>query len=128
VASNEKAHPRKPAKLARSKVGNEDVALVWGKDESSGALGILRKRADRLETGIVQPLREGTPIHGEVIQMHAREGSPLYDVEVHLPAADNKAARGHATPRDDVAGRPAQVATDQYRENWDQIYRRSTLN
>jgi hypothetical protein len=104
---------------ARSQTQGEDVALVWGKTKNGG-MNVLRKRADRIEAGVVEPLREGTPIHGEVVQLHKREDSPLYDVEVHVPR-----------PKTDVAvtetrgAGPAQVATDEYRKNWDSIYRRS---
>ncbi len=94
--------------------------MVLGRDKESGALGIVRKRADRVEAGIVQPLKEGVPIHGEVIQLHPREGTPLYDVEVHVAAPKTQSS---ATTS--VIPRPAQVATDKYRKNWDQIYRRS---
>ncbi len=77
-------------------------------------MNILRKRQDRIEAGTVQPLKEGVPIHGEVIQLKPRENSPLCDVEVHVPAA----TRASDHPR------PAQVASDSYRKNWDQVYRR----
>ena len=77
-------------------------------------MNILRKRNDRLEAGTVAPLKEGAPIHGEVVQLKPRPNSPLCDVEVHVPAPA-RAADTHG---------PAQVATDSYRKNWDQVYRR----
>jgi hypothetical protein len=82
----------------------------------NGGLNILRKRENQLEAGVVQPLREGVPVHGEVIQLHPRGESPLCDVEVHVP--------GPTRPMQTDIPRPAQVATDSYRKNWDQIYKR----
>jgi hypothetical protein len=104
------------AKLAQRPQSDADVALIWGKSQD-GSLNILRKRADRFEAGTVVPLKEGRPIQGEVIQLHPREGSPLCDVEVHLPAPVM------ATPA--ASAGPPQVATDAYRKNWDSIYKRS---
>jgi hypothetical protein len=107
----------KPKTPAATPPNNNDVALVWGKTKSGG-LNILRKRADRLEAGTVEPLKEGVPIHGEVVQLHARADSPLFDVEVHVPRATP------AAPSLPVNG-PPQVATDAYRKNWDSIYKSS---
>jgi len=109
------------ATTEKPKRPTHDVAVVVGQDKQSGALGIVRQRANRIETGIVQPLKEGAPIHGEVIQLHQREGTPVYDVEVHVPAP--AASRANANS---LIPRPAQVATDKYRKNWDQIYRRAS--
>lgn len=106
----------KPKSPSGKSANGDDVALVWGKTKSGG-LNILRKRADRVEAGVVEPLKEGVPIHGEVVQLHARQDSPLFDVEVHVP-------RTTPAPNAPVAG-PPQVATDTYRKNWDSIYKGS---
>lgn len=106
----------KPKTPVKKSPNGDDVALVWGKTKSGG-LNILRKRADRLEAGVVEPLKEGAPIHGEVVQLHPRPDSPLFDVEVHVP-------RTAPVPDPPVNG-PAQVATDTYRKNWDSIYKNS---
>jgi hypothetical protein len=132
----------KPTAVATS--STDDVALVWGKTKSGG-MNILRKRADRIEAGVVEPLKEGSPIHGEVVQLHARPNSPLYDVEVHVPrarelplgtgsvsgpetsaagAADSSTSgASSAALKRAASGGPPQVATDTYRKNWDSIYR-----
>jgi hypothetical protein len=103
----------------------DDVALVLGKSPS-GEVNILRKRADRLEAGTLVPLQEGKPLRGEVVQLHPREGSRLYDVEVHL----SREELGPSLPQAQAAqssalNGPAQVATDKYRKNWDAIYKRN---
>jgi hypothetical protein len=100
--------------VVRSK--NEDVALVCGVSDDGHGLDIIRKREGRLEAGTVRPLEQGKPIHGEVVRLKPRQNSPLVcDVEVDLPAP---AAATRSTSQG-----PAQVATDQYRKNWDAIYK-----
>lgn len=95
-----------------------DVALVCGVSGDGQGIDIIRKRGDRIETGTVRPLEQGKPIHGEVVRLKQRESSPLvYDVEVEIPAQAQTASPASS-------GRPAQVATDTYRKNWDAIYGR----
>jgi hypothetical protein len=107
----------------KSGAGPEDVALIHGVTPE-GDLRVLRKRADRLELGAVRQLREGVPIVGEVVRLTPRKEFPLLcDVETTLdvPApATSDVAPGPAPPRKG----PAQVATDEYRRNWDVIWSR----
>ena len=103
-----------------------DIALIHGVTPDGG-FQILRAKGDHIEFGAVRPLREGVPITGEVVKLRPRENCPvLCDVEVQLaaqkipsdrqlPAADTSHARTG----------PAQVATDEYRKNWDAIWSRS---
>jgi len=93
---------------------------------------LIRRRGDQLEAGALQPLREGAPIQGEVLSLRPRENFPLLcDVDVlYTPPA---AAKPAATPITRGARRkgPAQVATDEYRDNWDSIWsnkKTDTLN
>jgi hypothetical protein len=98
---------------------SEDVALIHGKTPDGEGLRIIRKREDRLELGAVRPLKEGTPITGEVVTLTPRPDFPLLcDVKVEVAAPN--AGTDVATTRHG----PAQVATDQYRENWDRIWTR----
>jgi hypothetical protein len=86
-----------------------DRALVVGASEDGSSLAILRKRsADApLEAGIVRPLQEGAPIHGEVIRLAPRPDAPLVcDVEVQLDARKG----------------PPKVASSRYREGWDRVF------
>jgi hypothetical protein len=96
---------------------SHDVALVCGVSGDGQGVDIIRKRGDRIETGTVRRLEQGKPIHGEVVRLRQRENTPLvYDVEVQVPAP----AQSAPTP----SSGPAQVATDNYRRNWDAIYGR----
>jgi hypothetical protein len=106
-----------------AKPSPEDVALIHGVTPE-GDLHILRKREDRLEFGAVRALREGVPITGEVVKLTPRKEFPLLcDVETALTVPSPKAAE--APPRAETPRKgPAQVATDEYRRNWDVIWSR----
>ncbi len=59
-----------------------DIALIHGKT-ADGDLRIIRKRDDQLELGMVRPLKQGTPITGEVVSLTPRPEFPLLcDVKV----------------------------------------------
>jgi len=116
-SSPPEAAPATPAAVAASP---PDVALVH-RVTPDGTLHVIRRRGDQLEAGALSPLREGAPIQGEVLSLRPRENFPLLcDVEVlYKPPA--------AKPTDKPAPRaqrkgPAQVATDDYRDNWDSIW------
>jgi hypothetical protein len=102
---------------------SSDVALIHGVTPE-GDLRILRKRNDRIELGGVRPLREGVPITGEVVRLTPRKECPLLcDVSTELAAPRPPADVAEARSTDTRKG-PAQVATDRYRDNWDQIFTR----
>jgi hypothetical protein len=99
-----------------------DVALIHGVTPDGG-FQILRARENRLELGAVRPLREGVPITGEVVRLRPRENCPLLcDVEVELPAKELPKDRQVPALEASARSGPAQVATDQYRKNWDAIW------
>jgi len=100
-----------------------DVALIHGVTPDGG-FQILRARENRLELGAVHPLREGVPITGEVVRLRPRENCPvLCDVEVQLKAPEPPTDRQLPEPAPSAArSGPAQVATDEYRKNWDAIW------
>jgi hypothetical protein len=101
---------KKPARRAHQ----GDVVLVYGRSEDGRAYDVLRQRGRDLELGTVRPLDEGKPIHGEVVRLKPREESPaLFDVEVHHEARAS-------------VGRPAKVATEQYRKGWESIWAKNT--
>ncbi len=100
----------------------QDVALIHGRTEDGAGLRVLRKREDRLEVGEVRPLQEGKPIQGEVVSLRPRPECPLLcDVKVELEAPERP-----ALPEARRSGGPAQVATDDYRRNWELIFRQAT--
>ena len=89
---------------------DRDVVLVYGRSEDGKAHHVLRQREGEIEAGTMRSLDEGKPIHGEVIRLKPREESPaLFDVEVQHDARPS-------------TGRPAKVATDEYRKGWESIW------
>lgn len=122
-----------PAGKGQTPAKSQDVALICGKTDDGKGLHILRKRGSALEAGVVQPMEEGKPIHGELVTLRQRGQTPLCDVEVHYrPETTQRADVGAAKVGTDVQtsrtasatrGHPAQVATDDYRKNWDAIWR-----
>jgi len=102
-----------------------DVALIHGVTPDGAGLQILRARENRLEVGAIRPLREGAPITGEVVTLRPRPNFPaLCDVETHFKPAAAPNDRQESPTALAHAG-PAQVATDEYRRNWDAIWSRS---
>ena len=104
------------------------MALIHGVTPE-GDLHVLRKREDRLEVGALRALREGVPITGEVVKLTPRKDFPLLcDVETQLslpaPAAPPSEDAAPAPALQRTRKGPAQVATDQYRNNWDAIWNR----
>lgn len=111
-----------------------DVAFLYAPTDDGKGARILRARDGSFETGEVRPIKEGQPINqGEVVKLTPRAGAPsLCDVEVLHQTSTAADARGQVAPSDrpasvptaDAGGRPAQVATEDYRMNWDRIFGR----
>jgi hypothetical protein len=116
--------PASEAPAAPAATSGPDVALVH-RVTPDGTVHVIRRRGDQLEAGALQPLREGAPIQGEVLSLRPRENFPLLcDVDVlYSPPAAAKPAAAPA-PRPARRKGPAQVATDEYRDNWDSIWSR----
>ena len=97
----------------------KDVALLCGRSEDGKSIQIIRRRNDTLEAGVVQPLEEGKPLTGEVVTLTPRAGQPLLcDVEVHHDARTTASKSTVPAP----PTKPAKVASDAYRSNWDTIW------
>ena len=93
-----------------------DVVLVYGRSDDGRVYDVLRQRGPEVEVGRMRPLDEGKPIHGEVVRLKQRDESPvLFDVEVQHDARES-------------TGRPAKVATEQYRKGWESIWAKSQLD
>jgi hypothetical protein len=107
-----------------------DVALLYAPTDDGEGARILRSRDGSIETGEVRPMKEGQPIHrGELVRLVPRTETPcVCDVEVlYTKAADESAASAAKDgPASEGLGRPAQVATDDYRLNWDRIFGRGS--
>jgi hypothetical protein len=97
-----------------SKRPAEDVALLYAPTEDGAGARFVRAHAGELQTGEVRPLAEGRSLCGqELVRMRPRSELPmLFDVEVIHPA--ERAGR-------DTVG-PAQVASEQYRRNWEDTF------
>ncbi|MET0339778.1 MAG: hypothetical protein ABW252_02205 [Polyangiales bacterium] len=117
AAASEETKTRDPE--SSSEPTGSDTVLIRGVSEDGQGLSVLRAREDRVEAGVVRPLRDGEAVMGELVRLKPRPDFPLVcDVEVELPsripAGPQPARLNH--------GGPAQVATESYRANWDAIW------
>jgi hypothetical protein len=92
----------------------QDVALLYAPTDDGAGARFVRAHEGELQTGEVRPLAEGRSLCGqELVRMRPRAELPmLFDVEVIHPA--------ERTGRDTVG--PAQVASEQYRRNWEDTF------
>jgi hypothetical protein len=119
-----------PAAPAADESGG-DVALIHSVG-ADGSVHVIRRRGERVEAGALSPVREGKPIHGELVSLKPRASCPLLcDVQVHYkPPVSEPPSLPSARSSGPRKG-PAQVATDRYRDNWDSIWsqkKSDTLN
>jgi hypothetical protein len=102
-----------------------DVVLVHSPTDDGKGARVLRLRESHVEAGEVRPLEQGKAIAGEVVRLKPREeNARVCDVEVVVPKP------AAPTERPTSKG-PAQVATDDYRDNWGRIFaakKSKTLN
>jgi len=103
----------------------EDVVVLGSQSTDGKSVPVVRLRDGQVELGKVQALEEGKPIAGEVVKLTPRQESPrVCDVEVqYRPPSARRAARREEGPARERGG-PPQVATDEYRKNWDVIWAR----
>jgi len=114
-----------------------DVALLYAPTDDGLGARVVRARNGALETGEVRPAKEGQPVNkGELVRLRPRQDTPCFcDVEVLYkdPAARPQPKEPESEPKGGASlSGPAQVATEQYRDNWDRIFgasrRRSAPN
>jgi hypothetical protein len=107
-----------------NKRGARDVALLYAPTDDGKGVRILRARDGNIEAGEVRPVKEGQPLHGaELVKLDPRPDAPcVCDVHVLHPAQKNDGAAPSSTPPVEPTGRPAQVATADYRVNWDRVF------
>lgn len=99
--------------------GGDDVALLY-RPTDDGAFRALRARRGRVEMSEVRPLEDGQPVtRGEVVSLHRRGETPLFDVEVHWVAPAPKAET--ASESRERTG-PARVTSTRYRANWESVF------
>ena len=114
-----------PAKAARAEVPAraeapaQDVVLLGPKTADGAGVHVLRAREEKIEVGELRPLEEGRPIVGEIVTLAPRKDNPrLCDVtdSYRAPALTSTPALAAAQKG------PAKVATEAYREGWDEIF------
>ena len=105
----------------QAKRGSRDVALLYAPTDDGKGARILRSRDGNLEAGEVRPVKEGQPLQGgELVRLEPRADAPcVCDVQV---LHEQKRAEGDTAAAPESTGRPAQVATDDYRMNWDRVF------
>lgn len=124
--------------------GDDDVVLLHSPNEAGDGIRVVRKRQDTIELGELRPMREGQPIHGDVVRLTPREESALlFDCEVVVPSParqetlENKpsaapSSGGSSARASEKSEKkepaklphkgPARVTTDAYRGGWDAIF------
>ncbi len=98
-----------------------DVVLLGPPTPDGAGVHVLRARDERIEAGELRTLEEGRPITGEVLTLAPRKDNPrLCDVkESYVPNAPGAQQKTKG---------PAQVATQAYRDNWDEVFARRPRN
>lgn len=112
----------KPAKPAR------DVVLLGPPTADGDGVHVIRARDERIETGELRNVVEGKPLTGELVALQPRKDNPrVCDVTESFKAN----AAPSAPPPPPRGKGPAQVATQAYRDNWDEVFasrKRADLN
>ncbi len=106
-----------------NKAAGRDVAILYAPTEDGKGARVVRARNGSFETGEVRPIQDGQPINqGELVRLSPRPEAPcVCDVEVLHEKPPEAQASDEATP-DRSLGRPALVASDDYRLNWARIF------
>jgi hypothetical protein len=93
--------------------------MIHSPHDDGQGYNVLRMRDGSVELGAIRNIREGAPIHGDVVSLTQRkEHDRLYNVETLVKAPRPSEPSRHG---------PAQVATDKYRTNWEQIFGKPRL-
>lgn len=87
-----------------------DVVVLGPPTPDGEGVRVLRAREERIEAGELRALREGKPVTGEIVSLEPRKDNPrVCDVKSSF------------TPPGARKG-PAQVASQSYRDNWDEVF------
>jgi len=102
-----------PATPAAAKdAAPKDVVLLGPPTADGEGVHVIRAREERIETGELRALQHGKPITGEVVTLKPREDNPrICDVQESFSAGSARTHKG-----------PPRVATDAYRDGWDEIF------
>ncbi|MDB5216676.1 MAG: hypothetical protein JWO86_4603 [Myxococcaceae bacterium] len=91
-----------------------DVVLLGPPTADGGGVHVLRARDEKVETGELRALQEGRPITGEVVTLSPRKDNPRVCDVTDSYRPPTSAAAGHKGP--------ANVATEAYRQGWDEVF------
>jgi hypothetical protein len=107
-----------------NKRGSRDVALLYAPTDDGKGARILRSRDGNLEAGEVRPVKDGQSLQGgELVRLEPRSDAPsICDVHVLHEAKRHDTGPPPAATAIEPIGRPAQVATEDYRINWDRVF------
>jgi hypothetical protein len=103
------------AERPRPSTSDLDIVVPRSRTDDGEGLNVLRLREreeqHELTLGELRPLQEGRAIHpsSEIVRLSPREDMPAWNAETLVP------------PQRQLSG-PAQVATDEYRRNYDAIF------
>ncbi|HMJ53010.1 MAG TPA: hypothetical protein VK540_13070 [Polyangiaceae bacterium] len=107
-----------------SKRGSRDVALLYAPTDDGKGTRILRARGGNIEAGEIRPVKDGQPLQGgELVRLEPRSDAPcICDVHVLHETQRREPSSPPPAPSVEPSGRPAQVATEDYRVNWDRVF------
>lgn len=101
----------------QSNCPGKDVVRM-GPDVGSGFRPFVRHTTDhRVEGGFLRQAREGEPLQDGAVLLSETEDSGVYNVDYEYKAPGQKV----------TTSGPAQVATDNYRRGWDNIFGNKTV-
>ena len=108
------------ADTSDSPAETKDVVMLHSPHDDGQGYNVLRVRDGSLEMGAIRNIREGAPIHGDIVSLSQRkEHDRLYNVEVLVKNPAQAEGSRHG---------PAQVATDKYRTNWENIFGKTSTS
>lgn len=113
--------PRK----AETAKASPDIVVLGPPTADGAGVHVLRAREHRLETGELRTIEEGRPITGEVVTLAPRKDNPrVCDVKDSYTPPGLAASSAAAALAGGKKKGPAQVATQQYRDNWEEVFAR----
>ena len=104
--------PAKVGPATSTEKAPTDVVLLGPPTADGAGIHVLRAREERLETGELRGLQEGRPITGEIVSLQPRKDNPrVCDVKQSYAPPTRASHKG-----------PANVATEAYRDGWDEVF------
>lgn len=114
ISSSQTAETAAPKKAApATEAPAKDIVLLGPPTADGAGVHVLRARNERIEAGELRAIQDGRPITGEIVTLERRKDNPrVCDVkDSYSPPGAAAAHKG-----------PAKVATDAYRDGWDEVF------